>query len=131
MSATKVLTKEATNGVAFDQNGYAFRVAQLFVKQTDPTLRLTHATLGLTSQCGEIASAVKAHWIYGRALDHHNMIEEAGNTLFYLVALLNELELNISDVADANLRKLAKRYPSGYNEASANARADKATEPTQ
>lgn len=100
-------------------------VQRLFVKPTDTTGRLVHAALGAASEAGEIASAVKAYWIYGRELDTENVIEEIGDTLFYLSALCAELGITLETCMLANIEKLNKRYPSGYSDAAANERADK------
>ena len=68
----------------------------------------------------------KKAWIYGAPLNRENLLEEAGDTLFYVVALLNELGFTLEQAAAHNVEKLRKRYPAGYTDAAAQARADKA-----
>ena len=54
------------------------------------------------------------------------MREEAGDILFYLTGLLNELGLTINECMEANVEKLSKRYPEKrYTNAAAIARVDK------
>ncbi len=101
-------------------------VSRLFVKPADRQGRLNHATLGVTSEAGELATAVKKAWIYGSELDKENVLEEVGDSLFYLTALLHECGSCLQDAIDHNMAKLAKRYPEGFSEAAALARADKA-----
>lgn len=101
-------------------------VARLFVKPTDSVGRMVHAAMGAASEAGELISPVKAHWIYGRDLDKDNILEEAGDALFYIQALLAELGWSIDDAMLYNVQKLARRYPAGYTDTAANVRADKA-----
>jgi hypothetical protein len=64
--------------------------------------------------------------VYQKQLDINNVIEEAGDILFYLTGLLNELGLTINDCMEANVAKLSKRYPQHqYSNEAAIARADK------
>lgn len=106
-------------------DGFSEHVSRLFVKPNDSVGRMVHAALGFASEAGELASPIKAHWIYGRELDRENILEEAGDALFYLQALLTECGFTLDDAMQANVDKLSKRYPAGYTDAAANARADK------
>ena len=101
-------------------------VRRLFVKPTDKVGRITHATLGVLTEAGELGTTAKAHWIYGKELDVENVEEEIGDALFYLQALATECGLNLDGCMDANVRKLKKRYPDGYSDQAAKERADKA-----
>lgn len=74
-------------------------------------MNLMHAGLGLTSEAGEIASAIKAHAIYGKELDIINQIEEAGDVLWFLTLLCHTLGLTLEEIAAANIAKLSRRYP--------------------
>lgn len=73
--------------------------------------QILHATLGLVSESGEIADNVKRKIAYGRDLDIPNLIEEAGDVLWYLLLLTKTLGLSLEDIADANIAKLSRRYP--------------------
>ena len=44
---------------------------------------LLHAALGIATEANELLDAVKAHVIYGKPLNHENVIEEAGDSEFY------------------------------------------------
>ena len=54
-----------------------------------------------------------------------HVIEELGDMLFYTVSLMNFLQIPLNQVLAANMAKLAKRYPTGYTDQAAQARADK------
>jgi NTP pyrophosphatase (non-canonical NTP hydrolase) len=101
-------------------------VDKLFVKPPFGTPeRSVHAALGVGGEAGEIVDIIKKHWVYGKPLDTEKLLEECGDLLFYIAALLMSNHLTLSDAMHHNIRKLAKRYPDGYSDAAAAARADK------
>jgi NTP pyrophosphatase (non-canonical NTP hydrolase) len=110
------------------------------VKQGDEIVRqltpqqahLLHMAVGVSGEAGELLDAVKKHCVYQKQIDLDNIKEEAGDILFYLTGLLNELDMSIEDCIIANREKLSKRYASGsYSNEQAIARADKAEEVKQ
>lgn len=72
-------------------------------------------TLGIGGEAGEIIDSVKKHAYHGHALDLTEINKELGDLLWYLSAMCTCLGLKLEDVAAANLVKLAKRYPQGFN----------------
>lgn len=100
-------------------------VAILF-KQEDPKSMFYHAALGICGEAGELADAVKKHVAYGKALDTDNVLEESGDLLFYAVQLLTMSGHTLEEAMEHNIKKLKDRYPQGYSDQAALARADKA-----
>ena len=97
---------------------------------------LIHMTLGVAGEAGELVDAIKKHWAYGKPLDVGNVVEELGDLLFYIQGVLNIVTSQgvlapktLEDLTVANMNKLSKRYPTGYSDQAAIARADK-QEPT-
>ena len=97
---------------------------------------LLHMTLGVAGESGELVDAIKKHWAYGKLLDVGNVVEELGDLLFYIQGVLNIVTSQgvlapktLEDLMVANMNKLSRRYPTGYSDAAAIARADKG-EPT-
>ena len=97
---------------------------------------LTHAALGVTSDAGEFATVVKRVVCYGKPIDSISkegkpetlrdvMIEELGDTLWFIVLAAQTLGTDLEAVAAANIAKLKLRYPAKYSDAAAEARADK------
>ena len=82
--------------------------------------------MGISGEAGELVDAVKKHWVYGKPLDTENVLEECGDVLFYVAALLNECGFSLMDAMEYNEAKLAKRYPDGWSEQAAIERKDKA-----
>jgi NTP pyrophosphatase (non-canonical NTP hydrolase) len=104
---------------------YSEFVAWLFAKRTEGADGLTHAALGIGGEAGEIVDIIKKHWVYGKELDREHLIEEIGDEMFYIVALCNLLGVTLADCIMQNMDKLRRRYPQGYSDAAAMARADK------
>lgn len=86
---------------------------------------ILHAAVGAAGEGGELLDAVKKSWVYNAPLKSENLIEEAGDTLSYIQALANAMGLTLEFFLVENMRKLEKRYPTGYSDAQAQARADK------
>lgn len=87
---------------------------------------LIHASLGISGEAGEFADAVKRHAVYGKELDRVNGLEELGDLLWYVALGCEKLGSTMAEVMQANIDKLALRYPEKYTDAAALARADKA-----
>lgn len=81
--------------------------------------------MGIGGEAGEVLDTVKRHVTYGTDLDRANLLEEAGDLLFYTTALLIHSGHTLKQAIDANQAKLTKRYPTGYSDHHAIAREDK------
>lgn len=86
---------------------------------------LVHGALGVTSEAGELATAVKAHVIYGKPLDYANVKEELGDLMWFAQYMASMMGWTMEEVACENIAKLQKRYPDKYSDEAAIARADK------
>lgn len=89
---------------------------------------LIHAGLGLISEAGEVATSVKASCVYGKEVDISNLVEEAGDCLWFLSLLSKCIGVSLEDIAKDNIRKLRTRYPKGYSDLDAKMRWDKVPE---
>jgi len=87
--------------------------------------------VGVSGEAGELLDAIKKHCVYQKPINMENVMEEAGDILFYLTGILNELDMTLEQCIQANMDKLSKRYPNGtYTNAAAIARADKNNQPS-
>jgi len=75
------------------------RLALRTAKQLDHQHALEHAALGLVSDAGELASAVKAHVVYGQPLDMANLVEECGDVLWFTAYAADAYRVQLSVVA--------------------------------
>jgi NTP pyrophosphatase (non-canonical NTP hydrolase) len=103
------------------------------IRQITPhQAHLLHMAVGVSGEAGELLDAIKKHCVYQKQINMDNVIEEAGDILFYLTGLLNDLNISLEDCIKANMDKLSKRYPNGtYSNAAAIARADKGNQPKE
>jgi len=83
-------------------------------KKDTYTNKLLNYTLGLATETGEISEVVK-HWAFHQhPLDADHIREELGDLLWYLSQTADLLGIDLQEIADENLMKLADRYPKGF-----------------
>jgi NTP pyrophosphatase (non-canonical NTP hydrolase) len=75
---------------------------------------LEYPTLGLAGEAGEVANLVKKiQRDHGGQLTEEmreKLRDELGDVLWYIAACAHELGLTLSEIADHNVNKLAKRH---------------------
>lgn len=78
---------------------------------------IVYPTLGLTNEAGEVAGKVKKIFRDRDGVvtddDRAALTLELGDVLWYLAELCTQLEINLDDVAAANLHKLEDRTARG------------------
>lgn len=87
----------------------------LFKKTKDVTPRIEHAVFGIVTEAGELMDSLKKAKIYGQKLDKVNLVEEAGDVMWYLAILSDALNVSFEDIWDKNIRKLKARFPEKYD----------------
>lgn len=93
---------------------------------TPDQAHLWHMATGVSGEAGELLDAIKKHVVYAKPLDRENVIEELGDLEFYMEGIRRGLGITREEVLQANITKLAKRYPQMvYSNAAAQERADK------
>jgi NTP pyrophosphatase (non-canonical NTP hydrolase) len=84
----------------------------------NPTLgsdeRLVDAAAGLAEEAGEVLGLVRKRTFQRREVGADHLIEELGDVLWCLATTADTLGFSLDEVADANLRKLARRHPDGF-----------------
>lgn len=78
-------------------------------------VRLEHAIYGLVTEAGELMDQIKKAKFCGREFDLVNVVEEAGDIMWYLAVLCDELGVDFEEVWEKNIKKLATRYPEKYS----------------
>lgn len=73
---------------------------------------ITYPALGLAGEAGEVANKVKKIIRDGK-LDKSALGAEIGDCLWYIAALCRDLNLDLGDIAKANLEKLQDRKARG------------------
>lgn len=82
-----------------------------------PEQHLSGFALGLAGEAGEFADLIKKHQLHDHRLDMDKAREELGDVLWYVAALAAQLGLTLDQVAEANSRKRALRYPEAFDPA--------------
>jgi NTP pyrophosphatase (non-canonical NTP hydrolase) len=85
----------------------------MFYHQPGPERLATYA-LGICGESGEVAEIIKKHLGHGQDVDVEKLTLELGDVLWYISALAHLYQISLEEVAEENLRKLAKRYPTGF-----------------
>lgn len=81
-----------------------------------PNIRILHAAIGCVTESGELLDALKKQMFYGRELDVVNVKEEAGDILWYLAILFDELGTDFETESNRVINKLKTRFPDKFTE---------------
>ena len=76
---------------------------------------LINGVMGLCGESGEAIDLVKKWLAQGHELDKEKLAKELGDIAWYLAETATALDLNLEDVFQANIDKLKKRYPQGFD----------------
>jgi len=76
---------------------------------------LINSVMGLCAEAGEAIDIVKKWMAHGHGLDREHLIKELGDVAWYLAEAATALELPLEEILQANLEKLKKRYPQGFD----------------
>ena len=75
---------------------------------------LINGVMGLCGESGEAIDIVKKWLAQGHELDKEKLAKELGDIAWYLAETAYALEIPLEDILQANLDKLRKRYPEGF-----------------
>ena len=76
---------------------------------------LINGVMGLCGESGEAIDIVKKWLAQGHDLDRAKLAKELGDIAWYLAETATALDLQLEDVFAANIEKLRKRYPEGFD----------------
>jgi len=89
---------------------------EMLARMANPeTLRLLHAVIGMVTEAGELADALKKHIFYGKPLDRINVLEEVGDSQWYAALAVDILKSTMAEVRQVNIAKLRARFPDKFN----------------
>ena len=75
---------------------------------------LINSVMGLCGESGEAIDIVKKWLAHGHELDREHLAKELGDIAWYLAEAATALDLQLGDILQANIEKLKKRYPDGF-----------------
>lgn len=76
---------------------------------------LKNYLLGLNGECGELTDAFKKVLYHGKDYNPTDVLLEMGDILYYLTAICNILNIDLSEIMLNNNAKLIARYKEGYS----------------
>ena len=77
---------------------------------------LINSVMGLCGEAGEVIDLVKKHLYQGHDLDKKVLAKELGDIAWYLAEAAHALGMPLEDILWANVDKLKKRYPEGFDQ---------------
>ena len=91
---------------------------ELAMKTVNPKLNkdeiLINSVMGLCGESGEAIDVVKKWFAHGHELDRDHLKKELGDIAWYLAEAATALDLTLEEILEANIDKLRKRYPEGF-----------------
>ncbi len=76
--------------------------------------RLLDASAGLAEESAELLGLVRKKVFQNRDVGADRLREELGDVLWCLAVASHTLGFSLSEIAEANQQKLAKRHPGGF-----------------
>ena len=94
---------------------------KLAMTTLNPDLRqkdvLINGVMGLCGESGEAIDIVKKWLAQGHELDKEKLAAELGDICWYLAETATALGLSLETIMAANIEKLKRRYPQGFDSA--------------
>ena len=101
---------------------------ELAMRTVNPKLNkdeiLINSVMGLCGESGEAIDIVKKWFAHGHELDREHLKKELGDIAWYLAEAATALDITLESVLEANVEKLKKRYPEGFETKRSIERAD-------
>ncbi len=85
---------------------------------------LINSVMGLCGESGEAIDIVKKWLAQGHQLDKEHLAKELGDIAWYLAECAYALDIPLEDILAANIEKLKKRFPDGFDTRRSIERAD-------
>lgn len=75
---------------------------------------LINSVMGLCGESGEAIDIVKKWMAQGHKLDKEHLAKELGDVAWYIAEAATALDISLEDIFQANIDKLKRRYPDGF-----------------
>lgn len=76
--------------------------------------QMLNCCIGVVGEAGELLNILKKFYFQGHDMDKAAVIEELGDTLFYIAGMCTSMGILLDDVATNNIEKLLIRYPQKF-----------------
>lgn|SRR5574342_262018 len=110
-------------------NDYQHLAARTLIDRPDAEytpdeLIMVWSALGLVGEAGEAANLIKKAVFHRHDFDQSKLVDELGDILWYIAAIMTGLDLPLSLAMQGNIDKILRRYPNGYRSADSIARSE-------
>jgi NTP pyrophosphatase (non-canonical NTP hydrolase) len=78
-------------------------------------LTVSNLAMGLAGESGEVIDYLKKVYFHDHPLNKEKVIDELGDVLWYISSLAFVHDIDLDEIAEYNIQKLEKRYPSGFS----------------
>lgn len=88
--------------------------AEFFLTNHPGSVDDLHSVLGIITETGELADALKKAAFYGREFDLTNVKEELGDLMWYVAKLIRDHGWTFEEIMALNIAKLKARFPNNF-----------------
>ncbi len=93
---------------------YIAEILRTYAGADDPTSKLILGALGLAGETGEVVDMVKKYVFQGHEIDREKFRDKLGDVLWYVMLICHTTGCSLEEVMIANVAKLRRRYPHGF-----------------
>lgn len=97
--------------MTFDQ----FQLLSRKTRNPEVKDKLLEAAVGASAEAGEMLGLLKKARFQGHPVDRAKLVDEAGDILWYLAELADELDLPLEIFATRNVQKLEERFEGSFS----------------
>ena len=87
-------------------------------------MRGANLLLGIAGETGELLDLLKKKYFHGKVVEKETIRDEIGDILWYIARISDYYGFTLEDFMQANIEKLMKRYPEGFNVVASEERKD-------
>lgn len=99
-----------------DINEYQQKASRTIPEEKWFNTKLANFSMGLAGETGEVIDHFKKHLYHGHELNLEEVKKELGDVLWYVSSIATILNVDMSEIALKNIKKLENRYPEGFCE---------------
>ena len=94
------------------------------VTPSETEMMLLWNAVGLAGEVGEVVEHVKKGVFHRHDIDRSVLLKEIGDVLWYAAGMCTVMGIDLEQVMQENIRKLANRYPEGFASVASKERAE-------